>query len=86
VSQELIASKSELEVASATLNKNFKLLKKAHKSIKWELIRLKENHEELCVSYMIVLATSNSPIVIDVDACATMLSVIKHLSLRRTKG
>jgi chromosome segregation ATPase len=71
LSQELHASKKELEVAHASLTKEFESLEKANKLVKGELITLREKHEQLQATYEKSLGTSSDPIIVENVACAT---------------
>ena len=51
MSQELDASKKELEVAHASLTKGLEHLEKANKLAKDELMKLRENHDQLWATY-----------------------------------
>jgi vacuolar-type H+-ATPase subunit D/Vma8 len=71
LSQQLDASKKELEVAHASLTKEFEHLEKANKLIKGELIVLKEKHAQLQATYEKSLGTSSDPINVENIACAS---------------
>jgi hypothetical protein len=71
LSRVLDASKKELEVAHASLTKDFEYLENAHKLLKGELITLKEKHEQLQATYEKSLGTPSDPIIVENVACAT---------------
>ena len=71
LSQELDASKKELEVAHANLSKDLKHLESDHNLLKKELANLRKNYDQLHASHMKTLATPSSPIIVDLNPCAT---------------
>jgi hypothetical protein len=74
LSQELDASKKELEAAHASLTKDLEHLEKANKLCKEELDRLSKSHEQLQATHKEVLGESTSPINVENITCATNVS------------
>ncbi|KAK1664604.1 hypothetical protein QYE76_052763 [Lolium multiflorum] len=73
ISQELNASKEELEVAHASLTRDLDHLERANKLVKDELKKLGENHDLLQETYTKALESMNDPI-IDKDVASSSTS------------
>jgi hypothetical protein len=71
IAQELDASKKELEDAHASLTKDLEHLEVTSKLVKVELLKLREDHDQLQVTHNEVLGTINDPILVDDVACDT---------------
>ncbi|KAK1611684.1 hypothetical protein QYE76_035357 [Lolium multiflorum] len=71
LTQELNASKEELEVAHASLTRDLDHLEKANKLVKDELKKLGENHDLLQETYKKALGSIKDPIVVDKLACSS---------------
>ena len=71
MSQELDASKKELEAAHASLNKDFEHLDNANKLIKCELSSLREKYDQLRATNEKTLGTPSAPICVENIACAS---------------
>jgi hypothetical protein len=85
LSQELDASKKELEVAHASLTKDLEHIENASKLVKCELIKLRENHDQLRVTYNEALGTMKDPIVVNDIACATNSTIDQALLVEENK-
>jgi prefoldin subunit 5 len=79
MSQELDASKKELEVAHASLTKDLEHLERANKLVKDEINRLSKKYEELQAIHKEVLGSSSVPIIVENIACATNSSLDKAI-------
>ncbi|KAK1601292.1 hypothetical protein QYE76_018137, partial [Lolium multiflorum] len=73
LTQELNASKEELEVAHASLTRDLDHLERANKLVKDELKKLGENHDLLQETYSKALESMNDPI-IDKDVASSSTS------------
>ncbi|KAK1612499.1 hypothetical protein QYE76_036172 [Lolium multiflorum] len=73
LTQELNASKEELEVAHASLTRDLDHLERANKLVKDELKKLGENHDLLQETYTKALESMNDPI-IDKDVASSSTS------------
>jgi hypothetical protein len=71
LSQELDASKKELEVVHANLSKDFEHLEKNHSLLKGKLTTLRTTYDQLHASHMKTLGTPISPIIVDLNAYAS---------------
>jgi hypothetical protein len=71
IAQELDASKKELEDAHASLTKDLEHLEVTSKLVKVELLKLREDHDNLKVAHNEGLGTINDPILVDDVACDT---------------
>ena len=80
VTDELHASKCELEVVHASLTKDYESLESTHMLVKMELVNSSKTNEQLRAQLLKALGTSNAPIVLDMNACVTN-SLIKQASL-----
>jgi hypothetical protein len=69
MSQELDASKKELEVAHASLTRDFDHLELANKLVKGEIIKLRDNLDILQATYEEALVTLNDPIIVEYCLC-----------------
>ena len=82
VTDELNASKCELEVIHASLTKDYESLESTHLRVKGELENSSKINEQLRAQLLKALGTPNAPIVLDMNACVTN-SLIKQASLAR---
>ena len=85
MSQELDASKKELEVAHASLTKDLEHLENANKLVNGELMKLKENHDQLRATYDKALGTLKDPIVVENIACASNSTIDQALLVEENK-
>jgi hypothetical protein len=85
MSQDLDASKKELEVAHASLTKDLDHLELANKLVKGELMKLRENHDLLQSTYEYAIGTLKYPIIIDKIACASNSTIDQELLIEDNK-
>jgi len=85
VSQELDASKKELEVAHASLTKDCENLDNAYKIIKGELSNLREKYDQLRATHEKTLSTSSVPIYVENIACASNSTIDQALHVEENK-
>ncbi|KAK1631017.1 hypothetical protein QYE76_005332 [Lolium multiflorum] len=81
LTQELNASKEELEVAHASLTRDLDHLEKANKLVKDELKKLGENHDLLQETYKKALGSMKDPIVVEKLACSSTSFTSEHVKL-----
>ncbi|KAK1650330.1 hypothetical protein QYE76_068135 [Lolium multiflorum] len=81
LTQELNASKEELEVAHASLTRDLDHLEKANKLVKDELKKLGENHDLLQQTYKKALGSMKDPIVVEKLACSSTSFTSEHAKL-----
>jgi hypothetical protein len=77
IAQELDFSKKELEAAHASLTKDLEHLEVTSKLVKCELLKLREDHDQLQVIHNEVLGTINDPILVDDITCASNSSFVQ---------
>ncbi|KAK1695204.1 hypothetical protein QYE76_011901 [Lolium multiflorum] len=80
LTQELNASKEELEVAHASLTRDLDHLERANKLVKDELKKLGENHDLLQETYSKALESMNDPI-IDKDVASSSTSFTTYTAV-----
>ena len=85
LSQELDASKKELEVAHASLTKDLEHLENANKLVKIELVKLGENHDQLRATYEKALETMKDPIIVEDITCASNSNFDQALLIEENK-
>ena len=85
MSQELDASKKELEVAHASLTKDCEQLDNANKLIKGELSSLREKYDQLRATNEKSLGSSNVPICVENIACASNSTIDQALLVEENK-
>ncbi|KAK1630727.1 hypothetical protein QYE76_005042 [Lolium multiflorum] len=81
LTQELNASKEELEVAHASLTRDLDHLERANKLVKDELKKLGENHDLLQESYKKALGSMKDPIDVEKLACSSISFTSEHAKL-----
>ncbi|KAK1683958.1 hypothetical protein QYE76_044806 [Lolium multiflorum] len=81
LTQELNASKEELEVAHASLTRDLDHLERANKLVKDELKKLGENHDLLQESYKRALGSMKDPIDVEKLACSSISFTSEHAKL-----
>ena len=81
LTQELNASKEELEVAHASLTRDLDHLERANKLVKDELKKLGENHDLLQESYKKALGSMKDPIDVEKLACSSTSFTSEHAKL-----
>ncbi|KAK1693423.1 hypothetical protein QYE76_010120 [Lolium multiflorum] len=81
LAQELDASKKELEVAHASLTRDFDHLERANKLVKDELKKLGENHDILQETYKKALGSMNDPIIVEKVASSSTSFTSEHAKL-----
>ncbi|KAK1619399.1 hypothetical protein QYE76_024916 [Lolium multiflorum] len=81
LTQELNASKEELEVAHASLTRDLDHLERANKLVKDELKKLGENHDLLQESYKRALGSMKDPIDVEKLACPSISFTSEHAKL-----
>ncbi|KAK1631554.1 hypothetical protein QYE76_005869 [Lolium multiflorum] len=81
LTQELNASKEELEVAHAYLTRDLDHLERANKLVKDELKKLGENHDLLQETYKKALGSMKDPIVVEKLACSSTSFTSEHAKL-----
>ncbi|KAK1598821.1 hypothetical protein QYE76_017052, partial [Lolium multiflorum] len=81
LTQELNASKEELEVAHASLTRDLDHLERANKLVKDELKKLGENHDLLQESYKKALGSMKDPIDVEKVACSSISFTSEHAKL-----
>ncbi|KAK1613648.1 hypothetical protein QYE76_019165 [Lolium multiflorum] len=81
LTQELNASKEELEVAHASLTRDLDHLERANKLVKDELEKLGENHDLLQESYKKALGSMKDPIDVEKLACSSISFTSEHAKL-----
>ncbi|KAK1685797.1 hypothetical protein QYE76_046645 [Lolium multiflorum] len=81
LTQELNASKEELEVAHASLTRDLDHLERANKLVKDELKKLGENHDLLQESYKKALGSMKDPIDGEKLACSSISFSSEHAKL-----
>ncbi|KAK1617106.1 hypothetical protein QYE76_022623 [Lolium multiflorum] len=81
LTQELNASKEELEVAHASLTRDLDHLERANKFVKDELKKLGENHDLLQETYKKALGSMKDPIVVEKVACSSTSFTSEHAKL-----
>ncbi|KAK1686843.1 hypothetical protein QYE76_047691 [Lolium multiflorum] len=81
LTQELNASKEELEVAHASLTRDLDHLERANKLVKDELKKLGENHDLLQESYKKALGSMKDSIDVEKLACPSISFTSEHAKL-----
>ena len=81
MTQELNASKEELEVAHASLTRDLDHLERANKLVKDELKKLGENHDLLQETYKKALGSMNDPIIVEKVASSSTSFTCEHAKL-----
>ncbi|KAK1605364.1 hypothetical protein QYE76_029037 [Lolium multiflorum] len=81
LTQELNASKEELEVAHASLTRDLDHLERANKLVKDELKKLGENHDLLQETYKKALGSMKDPIVVEKLASSSTSFTSEHAKL-----
>jgi hypothetical protein len=77
IAQELDFSKNELEATHASLTKDLEHLEVTSKLVKCELLKLRDDHDQLQVIHNEVLGTINDPSLVDDITCASNSSFVQ---------
>ena len=86
IAQELDAAKKELEVAHASLTKDLEHLEGTSKLVKCELLKLREDHDQLQVAHNEVLGTINDSIIVDDIVGTSNSSRVQNSFVSKKKG
>ncbi|KAM0924510.1 hypothetical protein ACQ4PT_004843 [Festuca glaucescens] len=83
MSQKLDPSKKELEVAHASFTKDLEHLELANRLVKGELMKLREDQDQLRATYEKTLGKLNDPIVVENIACASNSTIDQALLIEK---